>query len=64
MLHDEILHGLMAVGGTNFPTPIALASSWDTELITKIFTAAALETRLRGSHHVLGPNLDLGIEIK
>ena len=59
LLHDEILHGLMAVGGTNFPTPISLASSWDTELITKIFTAAALETRIRGSHHVLGPNLDL-----
>lgn len=59
MLHDEILHGLMAVGGTNFPTPISLASSWDTELITKIFTTAALETRIRGSHHVLGPNLDL-----
>ncbi len=59
MLHDEILHGLMAVGGTNFPTPISLASSWDTELITRIFTAAALETRIRGSHHVLGPNLDL-----
>lgn len=59
MLHDEILHGLMAVGGTNFPTPISLASSWDPELITRIFTAAALETRIRGSHHVLGPNLDL-----
>ncbi len=59
LLHDEILHGLMAVGGTNFPTPISLASSWDPELITKIFTAAALETRIRGSHHVLGPNLDL-----
>lgn len=59
MLHDEILHGLMAVGGTNFPTPLSLASSWDPELITKIFTAAALETRIRGSQHVLGPNLDL-----
>ena len=59
ILHDEILHGLMAVGGTHFPTPLAMASSWDTELITKVFTAAALETRLRGSQHVLGPNLDL-----
>ena len=49
----------MAVGSTNFPTPISLASSWDPELITRIFTAAALETRIRGSHHVLGPNLDL-----
>lgn len=59
ILHDEILHGLMAVGGTNFPTPISLASSWDTDLITQIFTVAARETRLRGSQHVLGPNLDL-----
>lgn len=59
ILHDEILHGLMAVGGTHFPTPLAMASSWDTEFITKVFTAAALETRLRGSQHVLGPNLDL-----
>jgi beta-glucosidase len=25
-----------------------------------VFTAAALETRVRGSHQVLGPNLDLG----
>ena len=59
MLHDEILHGHMAQGSTSFPTPISLASSWDVELITKIFTAAALETRIRGSHQVLGPNLDL-----
>ena len=59
MFHDEALHGHMAKGSTNFPTPISLASSWDPELITKIFTVAALETRIRGGHQVLGPNLDL-----
>lgn len=59
MFHDEILHGHMALGSTNFPTPISMASSWDTEMISRVFTAAALETRIRGSHHVLGPNLDL-----
>ena len=59
MFHDEILHGHMALGSTNFPTPISMASSWDTEMISRVFTAAALETRVRGSHHVLGPNLDL-----
>jgi beta-glucosidase len=62
IFHDEILHGLMAPKGTSFPTPIALASSWDPELVTRVFTAAALETRARGSHFVLGPNLDLARE--
>jgi beta-glucosidase len=62
MLHDEILHGHMAQGSTSFPQPIALASSWDTDFISKVFTAGALETRARGSHIVLGPNLDLARE--
>jgi beta-glucosidase len=62
IFHDEILHGLMAPKATSFPTPIALASSWDTELVAKVFNAAALETRARGSHFVLGPNLDLARE--
>jgi len=59
IFHDEMLHGMMAPKGTSFPTPIALSNSWDTELIGEIFTAVAQETRARGSHHVLGPNLDL-----
>lgn len=59
ILHDEILHGHMAKGSTSFPQPIALATTWDPEFIAKIFTAGALETRARGSHQVLGPNLDL-----
>ena len=59
MFHDEALHGHMAQGSTHFPQPIALAASWDLELIGKIFTVAALEARSRGGHLVLGPNLDL-----
>src|SRR5690242_4629701 len=62
IFHDEILHGHMAQGSTSFPQPIALASSWDLDLIHKVFTAAALETRARGGEQVLGPNLDLGRE--
>jgi len=60
ILHDEILHGQMAKGSTSFPQPIALATMWDPEFISKVFTAGALETRARGSQQVLGPNLDLG----
>ncbi|HEY0375943.1 MAG TPA: glycoside hydrolase family 3 protein, partial [Pyrinomonadaceae bacterium] len=62
IFHDEALHGLMAQRGTHFPQPIALASSWDPEFATRVFTVAALETRARGSHQVLGPNLDLARE--
>src|SRR5258705_5079998 len=62
IFHDEILHGHMAQGSTSFPQPIALAGSWNTDLISKVFTAAALETRARGSHQVLGPNLDVARE--
>ena len=62
ILHDEILHGHMAQGSTSFPQPLALASSWDPDFITRVFTAGALETRARGSHQVLGPNLDVARE--
>jgi beta-glucosidase len=41
IFHDEALHGHMAQKGTHFPQPIALASSWDLDLITRVFTAAA-----------------------
>jgi beta-glucosidase len=59
IFHDEALHGHMAQKGTHFPQPIALASSWDLDLIARVFTAAAREVRARGGHQVLGPNLDL-----
>lgn len=59
IFHDEILHGNMSSGSTVFPVPLSLSSSWDTDLITKVFTAAARQTRIRGTHHVLGPNMDL-----
>ena len=59
IFHDEALHGHMARGSTSFPTPISMSSSWDLDLIARVFTVAALETRIRGGHQVLGPNLDL-----
>lgn len=62
IFHDEILHGNMGAGSTVFPVPIAMASTWDTDLISRVFTVAARHTRIRGTHHVLGPNLDLARE--
>ncbi|MDQ2747562.1 MAG: glycoside hydrolase family 3 C-terminal domain-containing protein, partial [Acidobacteriota bacterium] len=64
MFHDEILHGSMLSGATVFPVPLSMASSWDTDLVSRVFTVAAHQTRLRGTHQVLGPNMDLAREAR
>ncbi len=56
---DEALHGLMAQGSASFPQAIALASTWDPDLVQEVFTAAAAEMRARGGNHALTPVLDL-----
>ncbi|MEJ2110450.1 MAG: glycoside hydrolase family 3 N-terminal domain-containing protein [Acidobacteriota bacterium] len=59
LFHEECLHGHMASKGTSFPQALALASTWDPELVEKIFTAVALEVRSRGAQQCLTPVLDL-----
>src|SRR6266581_3314929 len=59
LTHEEALHGLAAPKGTNFPVPIALASTWDPALVERVMSAAALEARARGTHEVLSPVIDL-----
>jgi beta-glucosidase len=59
LFHDECLHGHVAPGGTSYPQAIALASTWDPELVQQVFSATALEVRSRGSQHCLAPVLDL-----
>lgn len=60
LFHEEALHGYAARGATSFPQAIALASSWDPELLTRVFTVAAREVRARGVHLVLAPVVDVG----
>jgi beta-glucosidase len=59
VFHEECLHGHAAVDGTSFPQPIALASTFNPDLIEKIFTATALEVRSRGAHQALTPVVDV-----
>jgi beta-glucosidase len=59
LTHEEAVHGLTAPRGTSFPIPIALASTWDPDLLERVMSVAALEARARGTHHVLAPVLDL-----
>jgi len=60
ILHEEGLHGYQAIDGTVFPSPLALASTWDTEIVRKSFSIAGKESRLSGANMVFTPVLDLG----
>jgi beta-glucosidase len=57
--HEEALHGLVSPGATSFPQAIALAGTWNIDLVREVFSIAALEARKRGAHHVLSPVVDL-----
>lgn len=59
IFHEECLHGLVAKDATSYPQPIALASTFNPELIEKIFSAVAEDARMRGAHQALNPVLDV-----
>ena len=59
LMHEESLHGYVARGATSFPQAIALASTWDPALVTKVFSVAAREARARGATLVLAPVVDV-----
>lgn len=59
LFHEEALHGLMAREATSLPQSIALASTWDPDLLERAFAAVASEVRARGVHQVLAPVVDV-----
>jgi beta-glucosidase len=59
LFHEECLHGHAALKGTSFPQAIALASTWDPQLLREVFSATASEVRARGAQQCLAPVLDL-----
>jgi beta-glucosidase len=59
IFHEECLHGLVAKDATSYPQPIGLASTFNPDLIERIFTAIASEARARGVHQALTPVLDV-----
>jgi len=59
MIHDECLHGCMTRGSTIFPQSIALASTWDPELMERVAVAIGKETRARGIHQCLSPTINI-----
>jgi beta-glucosidase len=59
MFHEEGLHGYAAVGATSFPQAIALASSWDPDLLREVNAVTAREIRARGVSEALTPVVDV-----
>ena len=56
---SECLHGHMSGGATVFPQAIALASTWNPELLRRMGGAIAKEARAVGVAQALAPDLDL-----
>ena len=59
---EEGTHGLMCSGGTIFPEGPALGSTWNMDLMSKVYETAAREARALGIHQlftlVIEPNRD------
>ncbi len=59
MMHEEGLHGFAARDATHFPQAIALASTWDRELVEQVYEVTAREMRVRGARLALTPVVDV-----
>jgi beta-glucosidase len=57
MQAGEALHGICLPLATSFPQAIALASTWDPEIIEEMANIIAKESRTLGVHHVYSPML-------
>lgn len=55
----ESYNGVDAVGCTRFARPITLVSSWNRDLIYKIYDCMGREARLRGLHLTHSPEADI-----
>jgi beta-glucosidase len=60
-LHIPLIFGLDVIHGfkTIFPMPIALAASWDPDLVERVQAVAAREARASGIHWTFAPMVDI-----
>ncbi len=59
LLHEEALHGAQWGMATCFPQPIALASSFNDELVSQVADVIGKETRAAGIRQVLAPVVNI-----
>jgi len=61
----DAIHGTALVdGATVYPTPIGLASTWDTALVKKMSLETAKEMRATGAAWTFTPNVDVAREAR
>lgn len=58
----EALHGICLRHATSFPSPLAMGSTWDPEIIERMGTVVAKEARALGTHQVYSPMLGVLID--
>lgn len=61
---DEALHGLVREGATAFPQSIALAATWNTNLVHQVAEAIAKECKTRGIRQILSPVVNLASDVR
>ncbi|RLE70451.1 MAG: beta-glucosidase [Thermoprotei archaeon] len=64
IIHDECLHGCVAMYSTSFPQAIALAATWDPDLVYRVARAVARETRVRGIRQCLSPVVNIVRDVR
>lgn len=58
-VHEECLTGFAAWRATNFPTPLAMAATFDPELVQRMTAHFGAQMRAAGVHQGLAPVLDV-----
>lgn len=64
LFHEEGLHGFQGRYATSFPQSIGLASTFDPDLVERVYDITAREIRVRGVHHVLSPVVDVALDAR
>ena len=59
MVHEESVAGYCARGATVFPQALALANSWDPELVREVASTMRCQLLAVGARHALAPVLDV-----
>ena len=61
---DEALHGLVRDGATAFPQSIALAATWNKQLVHQVADAIAQECKTRGIRQILSAVVNIASDVR